>query len=586
MFKKILIANRGAIATRIIRTLKRMHIASVAVYAEADADSLHVSQADEAWSLGEGPVGATYLDQDKLFDILRRTGADAVHPGYGFLSENAGFVTRCEQAGVCFIGPTTQQMHAFGLKHTARQLAQRNNVPLLPGSGLLETLDDAVRAAEAIGYPVILKSTAGGGGIGMQICRTTGELRLAYDSVRRLGENNFSNSGVFVEKFIERARHIEVQIFGDGEGNAIAVGERDCSSQRRNQKVIEETPAPDLAAAIRSDLQATAVRLVRSLNYRNAGTVEFIYDRDSQAFYFLEVNTRLQVEHGVTEQVYGIDLVQWMIQLAARELPDLAVLARSLRPRGHAIQARVYAEDPHRNFQPSAGLLTQVEFPRADGLRIDHWIESGVEVSPYFDPMLAKIIVTADHRDAAIRQLDAALGATHLYGVETNIEYVRAILRSDAFAQGRVFTRTLNDFTCQPCSIDVISAGTLTTVQDYPGRLGYWDVGVPPSGPFDAYSFQLGNRLLENPQNAAGLEITLNGPTLRFNHATAIVLTGAAMHATLDDQVAPFWQVIAVQPGQSLKLGKVSAAGARSYLLVQGGIQCPDYLGAKATFTL
>jgi urea carboxylase len=586
MFRKILIANRGAIATRIIRTLKQMHIASVAVYAEADADSLHVTQADEAWSLGPGPVSATYLDQDKLFDIIQKTGADAVHPGYGFLSENAGFVARCEQAGVCFIGPTTQQMQAFGLKHTARRLAQDNNVPLLPGSDLLETVHAAVRAADAIGYPVILKSTAGGGGIGMQICRHADELRLAYDSVRRLGENNFSNSGVFVEKFIERARHIEVQIFGDGRGQAIAVGERDCSSQRRNQKVIEETPAADLPGHIRSALHATAVRLVRSLNYRNAGTVEFIYDGDSAAFYFLEVNTRLQVEHGVTEQVYGVDLVQWMIALAAGELPALATLARALKPRGHAIQARVYAEDPNRNFQPSAGLLTRVEFPHADGLRIDHWIEGGVEVSPYFDPLLAKIIVSADNRDAAIRRLDAALGATQLYGVETNIDYVRAILHTDAFAQGRITTRYLNDFAYRPCSIDVLGAGTLTTVQDYPGRLGYWDVGVPPSGPFDAYSFQLGNRLLENPQNAAGLEITLNGPTLRFNNQTAIVLAGAAMHATLDDRPAPFWQVLPIQAGQTLKLGKVSAAGARSYLLVQGGIQCPDYLGAKSTFTL
>ncbi len=586
MFKKILIANRGAIATRILRTLKQMQITSVVVYAEADADSLHVAQADEAWSLGSGPASATYLDQDKLFDIMQKSGVDAVHPGYGFLSENAAFVARCEQAGVCFIGPTTEQMRAFGLKHTARELAQRNQVPLLPGSPLLETLDDALQAAGTIGYPVILKSTAGGGGIGMQICRGDGELRQVYDSVRRLGENNFSNSGVFVEKFIERARHIEVQIFGDGRGQAIALGERDCSSQRRNQKVIEETPAPNLPDNLRSALHATAVRLVRSLQYRNAGTVEFIYDQDAKAFYFLEVNTRLQVEHGVTEQVYGVDLVQWMIQLAAGELPDLAQLARNLVARGHAIQARVYAEDPNKQFQPCAGLLTQVEFPRAANLRIDHWIEGGVEVSAYFDPMLAKIIVHTDNRDDAIRQLDAALGATRLYGVETNIDYVRAILHTEAFALGSLYTRYLNDFAYHPCSLDVITAGTLTTVQDFPGRLGYWEVGVPPSGPFDAYSFQLGNRLLDNAQNAAGLEFTLNGPTLRFNHATAIVLTGAVMHATLDDQPAPFWQVIPIHAGQTLKLGKVSGAGARSYLLVRGGIQCPDYLGAKSTFTL
>ncbi len=586
MFNKVLIANRGAIATRIIRTLKQMNIIAVAVYAEADRDALHVTQAHEAWSLGSGTVADTYLDQDKLLAIMRQSGADAVHPGYGLLSENADFVTRCEQAGICFIGPTPEQMRAFGLKHTARRLAQQYAIPLLPGSDLLATLESAVVAADAMAYPVILKSTAGGGGIGMQVCRNAGELRKAYDSVRRLGENNFSNSGVFLEKFIERARHIEVQIFGDGRGNAIAIGERDCSTQRRNQKVIEETPAPNISGAVRDALYATAVRLVRALNYRNAGTVEFIYDETAQEFYFLEVNTRLQVEHGVTEQVYGVDLVKWMIQQAAEELPDLAVLARTLTPRGHAVQARLYAEDPNKNFLPSTGLLTHVYFPAADDVRIDHWIENGTEVSPYFDPLLAKVIVTADDRDAAIRRLHAILGATQIYGVETNIDYVRAILHTTAFAQGQMYTRYLNEFLYRPDSIDVVSAGTLTTVQDYPGRLGYWDVGVPPSGPFDAYSFRLGNRLLDNPERAAGLEITLNGPTLRFNNAADIVLTGAVMPAMLDDRAVPFWQVIHVHPGQTLKLGQVGAVGARSYLMVKGGIQCPDYLGAKATFTL
>jgi urea carboxylase len=586
MFSKVLIANRGAIATRIIRSLKQMGCQAVAVYNEADADSLHVLQADESYSLGEGRASDTYLDQDKIFDIIKRSGAQAVHPGYGFLSENADFVQRCEQQGIAFIGPTTEQMQCFGLKHTARQLAEQNNIPLLPGTGLLDNVDEALAAADDIGYPVMLKSTAGGGGIGMQLCWNRDELAKSYDSVRRLGENNFSNSGVFIEKFIQYARHIEVQVFGDGRGKALALGERDCSTQRRNQKVIEETPAPNIPEDVRQQLHATAVRLVQAVNYRNAGTVEFVYDQQAEQFYFLEVNTRLQVEHGVTEQVFGVDLVNWMVSLAAGELEDLDKLASGLQPKGHAIQARVYAEDPNRDFQPSAGLLSEVVFPERDYLRIDHWLEAGVEVSPLFDPMLAKVIVTADNRATAIAQLDEVLGEISLYGIETNINYVREILNTDIFASGDMFTRYLNDFVSHPCSIDVISAGTMTSIQDYPGRVGYWDIGVPPSGPFDHYSFRLGNRLLDNDEGAAALEITLNGPTLRFNNDTQILLCGADMDAQLDHEAIGFWQVITVRTGQTLKIGKTRAAGARAYLCIRGGIQCPAYLGSRSTFTL
>jgi len=586
MFKKVLIANRGAIATRIIRTLNRMGIVSVAVYAEADADSLHVLQADEAYPLGEGRAAETYLDQDKLFAIIRQSGAEAVHPGYGFLSENAGFVRRCEAEGIAFIGPTAEQMEAFGLKHTARALAQQNQVPLLPGTELLETVDEAVKVAGGIGYPVMLKSTAGGGGIGMSLCQDEKQLRAAYDSVRRLSQNNFANSGVFLEKFIQRARHIEVQVFGDGQGQAIALGDRDCSTQRRNQKVIEECPAPGLSVDTHRQLQETATRLVSAIHYRNAGTVEFVYDQQDDRFYFLEVNTRLQVEHGVTEQVFGVDLVEWMIRLAADQIPELDDLERGLSPKGHAIQTRIYAEDPNKDFQPSAGLLSEVEFPRGDNIRIDKWIESGVEVSPYYDPMLAKLIITASTRGESIELLDQALEQTRIYGVETNMEYVRKILKSEIFQQGQIYTRYLNSFQYQANSIDVINAGTMTTLQDYPGRTGYWDVGVPPSGPFDSYSFRLGNRLLNNPEAAAGLELTLNGPTLRFNTEARIVLTGAEMATTLDDMELAFWKVYTVKPGQVLKMGKMRGEGARAYLLVDGGIDCPDYLGAKATFTL
>lgn len=586
MFTKVLIANRGAIATRIIRTLKQMQCQSVAVYNEADVDSLHVQHADESYSLGEGRASDTYLNQDKIFEIIEKTGADAVHPGYGFLSENPDFVERCEKKGIAFIGPTTEQMQSFGLKHTARQLAEENNIPLLPGTGLLADVQQALTAAENIGYPVMLKSTAGGGGIGMQLCWNRSELEKSYDSVCRLGESNFSNSGVFIEKFIEFARHIEVQIFGDGKGKAIALGERDCSTQRRNQKVIEETPAPNISESVREQLLNTAVRLVEAVNYRNAGTVEFVYDQKSDQFYFLEVNTRLQVEHGVTEEVFKVDLVEWMLKLAANELNELNELAKGLKSNGHAIQARIYAEDPNKDFQPSAGLLSEVAFPAKEYLRIDHWLETGIEVPALFDPMLAKVIAIADDRDDAIEKLSVALSETTLYGIETNKEYVREILNTDIFKKGEIFTRYLNDFSTQPCSIDVLSSGTLTSIQDYPARTGYWHIGVPPSGPFDQYSFNLGNRLLNNEEGAAGLEITLNGPTLRFNQATQIVLSGAELNVHVNDVAVSFWQVIDIKAGDVLKMGKTTAAGARAYLLIKEGLDCPDYLGSKSTFTL
>lgn len=387
MFDKLLIANRGAIACRILRSLREMNVRGVAVYSDADISSLHIQDADEALSLGEGAAAHTYLDVEKILSAAQRSGAQAIHPGYGFLSENAAFAEACEAAQIAFVGPTPQQLRVFGLKHTARALAKQHNVPLLEGTELLENIDAALRAAEAIGYPVMLKSTAGGGGIGMRVCYSTTELSDAFETVKRLGQNNFSDAGVFIEKYIERARHLEVQIFGNGQGDVLALGVRDCSVQRRNQKVIEETPAPNLPDGVADALCATAISLAQAVNYRSAGTVEFVYDSATDRFYFLEVNTRLQVEHGVTEQVWGVDLVRWMIELAAGDLPPLHELAAGLNPQGHAIQARLYAEDPGKQFQPSPGLLTEVVFPESEGqsLRIDTWVTAGCEI-PIFRP--------------------------------------------------------------------------------------------------------------------------------------------------------------------------------------------------------
>ncbi|WP_054989725.1 urea carboxylase [Pseudomonas coronafaciens] len=588
MFDKLLIANRGAIACRILRTLRTLQVKGVAVYSEADAASLHLMQADEAHSLGEGGAASTYLAVDKVLAIAKASGARAIHPGYGFLSENAAFAQSCEDAGIAFVGPTPEQLRVFGLKHTARALARQHGVPLLEGTELLDSLESALSAARAIGYPVMLKSTAGGGGIGMRVCRSAEELTDSFEAVKRLGQNNFSDAGVFIEKYIQRARHLEVQVFGDGQGEVLALGVRDCSVQRRNQKVLEETPAPNLPEGMADELCAAAIKLARAVSYRSAGTVEFVFDSEDQRFYFLEVNTRLQVEHGVTEQVWGVDLVSWMVQLAAGDLPPLSQLQASLKPVGHAIQARLYAEDPGRDFQPCPGLLTAVNFPPADGhaLRIDTWVEAGCEIPPYFDPMIAKLISWAPNRDQASAGLSAALHETRLYGVETNRDYLRQIIADTPFASGQPWTRCLEDLLYQADTFEVLSGGTQTSVQDYPGRLGYWAVGVPPSGPMDSRALRQGNLLLGNAEGCAALEITMSGPLLRFNTDAVIAVTGAHIPITLDGEPCAMNTALLVRTGSTLALGTIADAGVRSYLCVRGGLDVPDYLGSKSTFTL
>ncbi len=586
MFTKILIANRGEIACRVIRTARAMGIKTVAIYSEADLESLHVRLADEAVCVGPAAAADSYLNADAVLQAALSTGAQAIHPGYGFMSENAAFAEACAAAGVTFIGPRPGQMREFGLKHTARALAQQALVPLLPGTGLLPDLDIALEEAARIGYPVMLKSTAGGGGIGMRLCADADELRAAYASVRHLSENNFKNGGMYLEKFVRNARHVEVQIFGDGRGGVVSLGERDCSVQRRHQKVIEETPAPGLDDATRAALAETAVRLARSIDYLSAGTVEYVLDADSGAFYFLEVNTRLQVEHGVTELVYGVDLVEWMIRAAAPgfELPP----QDSLRRAGHAMQLRVYAEDPAKNFQPSSGVLTEVRF--APALRVDTWIERGVTVSPYYDPLLAKLLVHSAGRDASIALLRAALETTRIDGIETNLVYLATILAYPLFEQGRQTTQFLAAMPYQPRTIDVLDGGIQSTLQDYPGRVGLWAVGIPPSGPMDAYAHRYANQLLGNDAAAAAMEMTLQGATLRFNCDSRIALAGAGMGAVLTgadgERRLDNWQAHPVRAGDVLRLAAIDGAGLRAYLAVGGGFDTPRYLDSRATFTL
>ena len=579
MFDKVLIANRGAIAVRIERTLKKMGIGSVAVYSKADQDSLHVERADEAVYIGDGTAKETYLDTKKIIKAALDTGAKAIHPGYGFLSENTDFAKECEENGIKFIGPDSEQIKLFGLKHSARALAEKADVPLLPGTGLLSGVEEAVTEAEKIGYPVILKSTAGGGGIGMRICNSTEELRQAYDAVCHLAAANFNDAGVFLEKYVTRSRHVEVQIFGNEYGETTALAERDCSVQRRNQKVVEESPAPNLSDEVREKMYAAAERLAKEASYRSAGTVEFLYDDQTEGFYFLEVNTRLQVEHGITEEVLGIDLVEWMVKEAAGELKNIKSLVH--KPQGHAIEVRVYAEDCINGFRPGTGKIDAVTFsPEA---RVETWIQKGVEVTSLYDPMLAKLIVHGTDRADAIAKMERVLKDSRVYGITSNMQYLAALLKTETYRSGALFTGMLKDFMPQEHAIEVLDGGVQTTVQDYPGMIGYWFVGVPPCGPMDAYNFRIGNSILGNDESAPGLELTLRGGSYRFRTTVSFCITGADMKATLDGVEIPMYQVVHASAMQVLKF-KDCKVGMRTYLLVAGGFDMPKIMGSSSTF--
>jgi len=580
-FDTLLVANRGEIAVRIIRTARELGLRTVAVYSDPDRSAPHVRLADTAVRLGPAPAKESYLDADLVLKAAKDTGAGAIHPGYGFLSEDADFARRCEAAGIVFVGPTPEQLELFGAKHTARAAAEAAGVPLAPGTGLLASLDEALARAAAIGYPVMLKATGGGGGIGMSACRSGAELEDAWDRVQRVAAASFSSAGVFLERLVEHARHVEVQVFGDGEGRVVTFGDRDCSLQRRNQKVLEEAPAPGLPDHVREQLASSARDLCASVGYRSAGTVEFVYDAAREEAYFLEVNTRLQVEHPVTEEIYGVDLVAWMLRLAGGETD---VVRAPGPPRGHAVEARVYAEDPSREHRPSAGLLTRVEFP--PGVRVDGWVETGTEVTTSYDPMLAKVIAYGSDRAHALRRLDEALARTRVDGIETNLGLVRAALADPRFTRATHSTATLAGITDPTPRIEVVSGGTLTTVQDWPGRTGYWQVGVPPCGPMDDRAFRLGNQALGNHEGAPGLECTLQGPSLRFTHPTTVCVTGAPAEVTVDGVPVPQWEPVTIPAGSLLAVGTPTEHGLRTYVLFAGGLDVPAFLGSASTFTL
>ncbi|HKE02922.1 MAG TPA: acetyl-CoA carboxylase biotin carboxylase subunit [Blastocatellia bacterium] len=437
-FRKILIANRGEIALRVMRSCRAMGIETVAVYSEADAHAPHVRFAGEAVHLGAAPAKESYLRIEKIIDAAERTGADAIHPGYGFLSENAEFAERCAAAGVVFIGPPPTAIQAMGLKSSARRLAAGAGAPVVPGYDGEDQSVETLRAQMIeIGFPVLIKASAGGGGKGMRVVRTKNAVDEAVGSARREAEKAFGDGSLLLEKYVEGARHVEVQILGDAHGNLVHLFERDCSLQRRHQKIVEESPSPAVNGELRRKMGDAAVNIGRAIGYTNAGTVEFIL-APSGEFYFIEVNTRLQVEHPVTEMITGLDLVRLQIEIA--EGRPLTCAQADLKTEGHAIEARLYAEDPANDFLPSTGRILDLQLPMTEGVRIDAGVERGMEVGIHYDPMLAKLIAHGENRDAAIRKLVYALRQSSIQGLRTNLDFLVRLLDHQGFRQGRAHT--------------------------------------------------------------------------------------------------------------------------------------------------
>eukprot|EP00929_Paragymnodinium_shiwhaense_P024895 TRINITY_DN15193_c1_g1_i4.p1 TRINITY_DN15193_c1_g1~~TRINITY_DN15193_c1_g1_i4.p1 ORF type:complete len:1528 (+),score=301.75 TRINITY_DN15193_c1_g1_i4:80-4663(+) len=592
----ILIANRGEIAVRVMRSCKKLGLRTAAVYTAPDPKAPHVLDADVAREVD------SYTSVAGLLEACRACAADAVFPGYGFLSENAAFAKAVEEAGLAWVGPRPDTMEKFGLKHIARELAEAAGVPTVPGSRLLGSAEEAVREAARIGYPTMLKATGGGGGIGMQQCADEAELRAAFEKCGRLAEENFAHGGVYLERYYPKSRHIEVQVFGDGEGHVIHLGERECSIQRRNQKILEETPSPfvERHPDLRAALCSAAVRLAKSVNYRSAGTVEFLVVDDEAAeptpsgrlYFFLEMNTRLQVEHGITELVTREDIVASMLKLSQAAQPRRVLDDMRWRPVGHAIEVRLYAENPTRDFQPSPGRLTEVSFPDSPHVRVDGWVSAGTAIPPDYDSLLAKLMVYGSTRQDAIDKLQAALADTRIAGPPTNLQYLAAVAKSEKFASGMTTTRFLQSLVFKAPYLDVLQAGPATTVQDYPARIGFRVYGIQSSGPADHLAFRAANIMVGNDEGLAALEFAVRGPKLLFHQGRSVAVTGAAFQITVKrpgedaaEKQAP-WSRFYVPPGSTLTIGsrlKSSAGGNMGYLAVEGGVSVPSYLGSCST---
>lgn len=442
MIKKLLVANRGEIAVRVIRTAKRMGIRTVAIYSEVDRDSLHVGKADEAYCIGEVELRDTYLNITKIIETAKTSNCDAIHPGYGFLAENPAFVNACDKAGIIFIGPNVNSMQIMGNKIESREFVKKTGVPVTAGiTGSKETL---IKSAHKIGFPVLLKAAAGGGGKGMRIVENVDELEEAIESTSRQAKAYFADESVYIEKFIHEPRHIEVQILGDNSGNVIHLFERECSIQRRYQKIIEESPSPTVTSEMRQKICEAAVKIGKEINYNNAGTIEFLVDK-SLNFYFLEMNTRIQVEHPVTELVTGIDIVEQQILIASGN--KLALKQKDIRQHGHAIECRIYAEDPSRNFLPSPGKMTLYKEPAMSGIRVDTGITTDAEIKSFFDPMICKLVIWDENREQAKIKMEEALGSYFIHGIKTNISYLKQLMHSPEFGANSISTRFCDEHT-------------------------------------------------------------------------------------------------------------------------------------------
>jgi 3-methylcrotonyl-CoA carboxylase alpha subunit len=488
MIRKLLIANRGEIALRIIRTARAMGIRTVAVYSDVDRKMFHVEQADEAVHIGASPAAESYLDQRAILTAAHRTGADAIHPGYGFLSENPDFVEAVEKAGIAFVGPPARAMRAMGHKHEAKRLMRKAGVPVVPGyDGEDQSPEKLREEAGSIGYPVLIKPVAGGGGKGMRLVTSADQFAVQLAAARREAASAFGDDRMLIEKHLPAVRHIEVQIMADRHGNVIHLWERDCSAQRRHQKVIEEAPAAGLSEAMRQDMCAAAVKAARQVGYVGAGTVEFLVPKDTDSFYFIEMNTRLQVEHPVTEMITGLDLVALQLHVATGE--TLGIAQKEVGRQGHAIECRIYAEDPAQDFKPQTGAITALEVPQGEGLRFDCGVRRGDHVSAYYDAMIGKLIVHGAARETALMRLQTALALTHVAGLKTNLGFLARLLQSEDFAKAQIDTGFIDSSMDQLCStrappLEVLVAAIL-------GFEGWLSPGCPLS-PFHALrSFQL-----------------------------------------------------------------------------------------------
>lgn len=603
--KRVLIANRGEIACRIIQACEKNSIFSITIFSKDDAKSPHVTQADEAYLLS-GTGSLAYIDTENIIDIAKKSKADGIIPGYGFLSENHEFAHQLEREGILFIGPSPEVIERFGLKHIARQLAMEAKVPIVPGTGLINDVETAQLEASRIGYPVLLKASAGGGGVGMKICRNESEVANALVEVKSRSSTLFKNDSIFLEKYVEQGRHIEIQVFGNGMGQVIVLGERECSIQRRHQKVIEESPSPFVLQErhinLRQTLSSCAHRLATSVDYKSAGTIEFLVDNLTGEFYFLEMNTRLQVEHGITELTYNVDLVTLMLLQADFELSGEKGIPQDIlydlggykpeqdgwpQPQGHSIEARIYAENPIKRFAPSPGVLQLVESMNTNGtckVRFDHWIQTGTTITPFFDPLLGKLMIWAPSRNEAIEGIITILKEIKILGPPNNIEYCASIINDEKFRSGLTLTNMLDTFEFTPTLLEFVSGGALTTVQDYPGRINM-NGGIPRSGPLDDVSFQIANGIVGNELGTEALEFIFIGPELWFHKSATIALCGSKFEFKINGKEQPMWTSLSIPAGARVEIGKAcSNLSDKAYLSIRGGLpNIAPYLGSKST---